>query len=68
VDFKVITWKDRLSGLSVESWRPEIQLFCFTVWGSCVPVTAEIWGRRFGGCRCRGGHPFSWAFYLHLGV
>lgn len=44
-DFKVVMWKDKLSVLYVERWRPEIKLFCFAVWGNCVPIT-EMWGER----------------------
>lgn len=43
--YKVVTWKDRFSVLYVERWRPEVRLLCFAVWGSCVPITAEIWGQ-----------------------
>lgn len=46
MDFKVVTGKDRICVVYVERWRPELRLFCFAVWGICLPITAEIWGQR----------------------
>lgn len=51
VCIKKILWILRFLGklpdrLYIESWRSEKRLFCFALWGSCVPVPAQTEGQR----------------------